>query len=128
MTFKMKGNPMQRNFGIASPNKKIDTEIKYLDDKTNPPKTPKMNKEVKPKSFETEKPDTSGSRGGRLRTMPKVEISDNFNPIGSNDQMMYDHLTTEGPKLSDRRIIAPKSGGEQRREARQVNRKAKKES
>ena len=126
MAFKMRGEPLQRNFGIASPNKKIDTETKYLDDKTNQPKTPKMNKEVKPKS--TEKPDTSGSRGGRLRTMPKVEVSNNFNPIGSNDQMMYDHLTTEGPQAPEPSVSAPKSKGEQRREARQVNRKAKKES
>jgi len=126
MAFKMRGEPLQRNFGIASPNKKIDKETKYLDDKTNPPKTPKMNKEVKPKS--TEKPDTSGSRGGRLRTMPKVEVSDNFNPIGSNDQTMYDHLTTEGLQTSKPSIGVPKSKGEQRREARKADRKARKES
>ena len=42
MAFKMKGSPMHRNYGIGTPNKKADKETKYLDDKTNPPKTPKM--------------------------------------------------------------------------------------
>ena len=72
MAFKMRSEPLQRNFGMASPNKKIDTDPK--------------------------RPDISGSRGGRLRTMPKAEIPDYFNPIDSNDKTMYDHLTTEGPK------------------------------
>lgn len=119
----MRGEPLQRNFGIASPNKKTDTETKYLDDKTNPPKTPKMNKEVKPKS--TEKPDVSGSRGGRLRTMPKVEVSDYYNPIGSNNQTMLDHLTTEGLKTPKPSTGASKSKKEARKEARQADRKAR---
>ena len=96
---------------MASPNKKIDTETKYLDDKTNAPKTPKMNKEVKPKS--TERPDISGSRGGRLRPMLKGEIPDYFNPISSNDPTMVDHVATEGLQVSESSV--PKTKKEERR-------------
>ena len=114
MAFKMRGEPLQRNFGIASPNKKTDTETKYLDDKTNAPKTPKMNKEV------TQKKPPSAPR-----TMPMLEVSDNFNAIGSNDKTMYDHLTTEGLKTPKPSTGASKSKKEARKEARQADRKAR---
>ncbi len=81
----MRSEPLQRNFGVASPNKKIDTDPK--------------------------RPNTSGSRGGRLREMPVLgkrteeydflpfdSRRDEVQPIGSNDQTVYDHLTTEEPK------------------------------
>ena len=44
------------------------------------------------------RPDISGSRGRRLRTMPKAKIPDYFNPISSNDPVMLEHVTTEGLK------------------------------
>ena len=129
---------MARNFGIASPNKKIDTETKYLDDKTNPPKTPKKNNPWKPThSVEVaqKKPPSAprsmrtieldGVRSSTTRQSPtdtRYEYGD-MNPLPNEGEWYDPQLKAPGPSIS-----VPKSKREQRREARQVNRKAKKES
>jgi hypothetical protein len=123
----MKGSPMQRNFGVASPNKKIDTETKYLDDKTNPPnppKTPKMNKEVTqkkppsaPRPMRTIELD--GVRSHTTRQSPtdaRYEYG-NMNPLPNEGEWYDPQLKTPGPSIG-----APKSKGEQRREARKAKR------
>ena len=130
MAFKMRGEPLQRNFGIASPNKKTDTETKYLDDKTNPPKTPKMNKEVTqkkppsaPQPMRTIELDGARSRTTRQSPTDARYEYGNMNPLPNEGEWYDPQLKAPGPSIG-----VPKSKGEQRREARKENRKAKRES
>ncbi len=120
MAFKMKGTPMQRNYGVGSPNKKTDTETKYLDDKTNPPKTPKMNKEVTQKrppraarpvrTITLEGTRSSTTREGRGNE--KYEYG-NMNPLPNEGEWYDPQLKTPGPGIGK-----PKTRKEKRKAKR----------
>ena len=114
MAFKLKGNPMARNYGAP-----FETEDKYLDDKTNPKTKVRMTK------TKTEKVPTTTKPSRPPRPIPKVEISDNFNPIGSNDKTMYDHLTTEGLQAPGPGIGVAETNADKRKKVRAAKKDAK---
>lgn len=78
------------------------THNKYTDSSEMPKDSKKMKKTKNQFPIDRQRggkrPDISGSRGRRLRTMPKAKIPDYFNPISSNDPVMLKHVTTEGLK------------------------------